>query len=133
MSTCCKGEDCNIIGCVECITCLFRTQVQTLTELPAQDRVARGKRLLEQSNERVKRVRLEKKKIILQHELIKARDRLDSCVFALQNAEEKFETCPLTMHSRVDQNIKRLKDKRQVLLLDVIKAEEAILDFNEDE
>lgn len=120
-----------MLGCVDCVS--SDTQRLSITLPPVEDRVARGKRLLEQSMERVKRVRREKKKITLQHEFLKAQDRLDSCVYALQNAEEKLASTSSTIHRGAQQNIKRLQDKRQLFLLDVIKAEEAILDFDEEE
>lgn len=95
------------------------------------DRVSRGKRLLEQSLERVKRVRIEKTKITLQQEFLAARERLDTCVYMILKCEDQLQETPFKKAQQ--QNLNRLQDKRQLFLMKVIEAEEALLDFTGDE
>lgn len=98
---------------------------------PVEDHLTRGKRLLEQSTHRVKKARLQAKKDMLQLRFLEAKERLDQCQLTLIQAEESLDDCPLRLLNAKTQNVMRIKDKRQLFLMDVIKAEEAILDYSE--
>jgi hypothetical protein len=98
-----------------------------------EDRVARGQRLLQQSNERVKKARIQAKRDQLQAEFLASTLRLDQANLALAQAEEFMDTCPVRLIKGKQQNITRLQDKRQLFLMEALKAEEAILDYDKDE
>lgn len=83
--------------------------------------------------ERVKKARIQAKKERLQSEFMKAKEHLDQAVLALAEQEEFMDKCPLRLLAGKQQNLKRLKDKTEAALEKVCIAEEAILDFQEDE
>lgn len=100
---------------------------------PPSDRVARAKRALEDSERRVKKARVEAKRDQLRMNYVLLQERLDQCVLAVQQAEEAMDNCPVFMIKAKQQNMQRLQDKRQLILMELLEAEEAILDYQEDE
>ena len=99
-----------------------------MSESEPEDRVSRAKRHLDQSNERVKKARIQAKKDHLQAQFLQAKERLDQAVLAVLQTEDMHE---LTGDRGIS-DLSRLRDKRQLLLIRVVEAEEAILDYNED-
>jgi len=124
MSSYCNGEACEIEGCVICI--LRRTHVSTTAQ---EDRLTRGKRLLDQSTERVKKARITAKRVTLQQQFLEAKERLDECQLMIIRVEEDMDNGPIMLLRARQDNLRRLKDKRQRFLMEVITAEEAILDL----
>ena len=109
------------------------TNVDTQETNPPIDRVARAKRALEASEQRVKKARIDTKRdqLRLDHQL--AMERLDHCIRLIHQAQDELDTCPVFMIKAKQHNINRLQDKRQLALMSVLKAEEKILDFDQDE
>lgn len=149
-----SNECCASLGCVVChrLADRFKTSstrsasqlvdvgtqtseasVDSTDQDPPSDRVERAKRCLDESVERVKRARIQAKRdqLRLNHQL--CQERLDQVVLSLQQAEEALDDCPVRVLSARLQNVKRLHDKRQLFVLQVVEAEEAILDYEEDE
>lgn len=82
---------------------------------------------------RVKKARIQAKKDRLQLEFLEAKKHLDQAVLALAEQEEFMDKCPLRLLAGKLQNLKRLKDKTEAALEKVCIAEEAILDYQDNE
>lgn len=100
---------------------------------PPTDRVARAKRALEESERRVKKARVEAKRDQLRMKYVLWQERLDQCVLAIEQKQEDMEDCPVRLIKAKQQDLQRLQDSRQLILTKLVEAEEAILDYQEDE
>lgn len=118
----CNGDNCDILGCVDCVS--FLASRATVLPTPSSDRVSRAKRHLEQSNERVKKARMQARKDLLAFQFLQAKQELDERNLELMQWEDG------TLHNQQFKtyNIDKCRDKRQLALYAVVKAEEAILD-----
>ena len=98
-----------------------------------EDRVARAKRCLDQSIARVKKARIEVQSRTLQARFAEAQQQLDRANLQLMIAEETLEQAhPLNTDFRLA-NKKKMQERRQLALIHLVEAEEAILDNQEDE
>ncbi|RPJ15320.1 MAG: hypothetical protein EHM22_00705 [Actinobacteria bacterium] len=131
MTTVCDDSGCQYAGCVNCVT--KYTSLATIEDTEPKDRVARAKRHLEQSTERVKKTRIQARADQLRMEYLLSKERLDQCVLAIAQAEDVMDTGNKLKDEGRRANMKRMLDKRQLLLMKVVEAEEAILDVQDDE
>lgn len=102
------------------------------TQATDNSRVGRAKRVLEQTTRRVKKARIQATADQLRAKLLDAQLRLDQCTLALMQAEETKDKVPMKARG-VRLRIKILQDKQALFLAAVLDAEEAVLDFTDDE
>lgn len=100
---------------------------------PAVVQEIREKRILEQATRNVKKARIEQKSNQLRCNLLHAKDQLEMAITALYRQEKYMENCPLHLIKQQTAFLENNKAKLQQRIADVINAENAIMDFTEDE
>lgn len=110
-----------------------------------QSRCARLKRHLDEAVRDTKKARAEMTKKTLESNFLRLKLELNRIVDALYSIEDEYDSFPLkstNAHGQrmIDQKVRfyttkisQLKDKRQLLLDQMLKAEDDILDFTGDE
>lgn len=118
---------------MHCLDCDSSISTQHTIKEEHQDRVARATYHLEASKRRVKKARIQAQHDRLQYEFVTAKEQLDKCVLLIAQGEEIMDDAPLSLRLTRTDNLRRLQDQRQLLLMNVVETEARILDFVEDD
>lgn len=129
------SDYCNEAGCskVHCLDCDSSVSTPNTIKEEHHDRVSRATYHLEASKRRVKKARIHAQRDRLQFEFVTAKEQLDKCVLLIAQGEEIMDDAPLSIRLTRTDNLKKLHDQRQLLLMNVVETEARILDFVEDE